>query len=115
MGDVQKVAGSEVSPPCGALWRLVAAVNPCIASQQSPGVAVKPVTHLYTHEYLRRTKASVPYTARPPLCDGVGSSGGSKHPSESVIFSSNYFFMYGVGFRLRFYALVFRVRFEDWF
>ena len=41
------MAGSEVSPLCGALWQLVAAVNPCIVSQQSPGVAVKPSTHFY--------------------------------------------------------------------
>ena len=34
-------------PPCGALSRLVAVVNPCIASQQSPGVAVKPFAHFY--------------------------------------------------------------------
>ena len=48
MGDIQKVAGSDVSPaPCCALWQLVAAVNPCVASQQSRGVAVKPFTHFY--------------------------------------------------------------------
>ena len=48
MGDIQKVAGSEVHPPpCGALWQLVAAMNPCIASQQSPGVAVKPFKYFY--------------------------------------------------------------------
>ena len=47
MGDIQKVAGSEVSPPCGALLQFVAVVNPCVASQQSPGVAVKPFAHFY--------------------------------------------------------------------
>ena len=36
--------------PCGNLWRPVAVVTPCIASQQSPRVAVKPFTH-FTIKY----------------------------------------------------------------
>ena len=51
------MVGSEVSPPCGALWQLVAAVNPCIASQQSPGVAVKPFAPFH-NEILMILKAS---------------------------------------------------------
>ena len=52
MGGLHKVAGFEESVLCSALWQFEAIVNPRIASQQSPRLAVKPCTHFYNEIYM---------------------------------------------------------------
>ena len=69
-------------PPCGALWQIVVALNPCVASQQSLGVAVKPLTHLY-NEICMVLEASG--SCCESIIDGLESRGGCREAIYTLL------------------------------
>ena len=79
---IQKLAGAEVPPPCGALWHPVAAVNPCIASQQSPGGCCEAIYKLL-QEILMVLEASG--GCCESIIDGLESPGGCSEAMHTLL------------------------------